>query len=160
MPVATPLSKIPVLLRGGYIIPRKERIRRTSSLMEGDPFTLLIALDENAQAKGFLYVDDGKSYRHEKGDYHYVDFSFAGSVLTSSALNVKSWGTKRESAASEYGGRVERLILIGYPGSLTKIEAKSDLGEWDLSFTVKAAGHVVVKDPKVLIGTPFSINFS
>ena len=44
--VAAPLRKIPVYQRGGSIIPRKERIRRSSSLTHNDPFTLVAALDE------------------------------------------------------------------------------------------------------------------
>ncbi len=45
--VATPLDKIPVFLRGGSIVPRRQRVRRAASLMTNDPFTLVVALDEN-----------------------------------------------------------------------------------------------------------------
>lgn len=41
----SPLGKIPVLQRGGSIVPRKERARRSSSLMVRDPYTLVVALD-------------------------------------------------------------------------------------------------------------------
>ncbi|KAI5631088.1 glycosyl hydrolases family 31 domain-containing protein [Phthorimaea operculella] len=41
------LSKIPVYQRGGTIIPRKERVRRSSALMADDPYTLVVALDAN-----------------------------------------------------------------------------------------------------------------
>jgi len=37
--------QIPVFQRGGSIIPSKERVRRCSSLMTDDPYTLTIALD-------------------------------------------------------------------------------------------------------------------
>jgi alpha 1,3-glucosidase len=43
----TPLESIPVFLRGGVIIPRRQRIRRSATLMQKDPFTLLVALDSN-----------------------------------------------------------------------------------------------------------------
>ena len=43
--VSAPLRKIPVFQRGGSIIPRKMRVRRSSSLMKNDPFTLVAALD-------------------------------------------------------------------------------------------------------------------
>lgn len=44
--VATPLDQIPVFLRGGSIIPRRQRVRRAASLMTKDPFTLVVVLDE------------------------------------------------------------------------------------------------------------------
>ena len=37
--------KIPVFQKGGAIIPQKNRIRRSSSLMKYDPYTLVVALD-------------------------------------------------------------------------------------------------------------------
>lgn len=37
--------QIPVFQRGGSIIPRKMRIRRSSALMVHDPFTLIVCLD-------------------------------------------------------------------------------------------------------------------
>jgi alpha 1,3-glucosidase len=48
--VNTPLHKVPVFLRGGQIVPRKERIRRSSLLTVHDPFTLLVALDETVSS--------------------------------------------------------------------------------------------------------------
>ena len=39
------LAQIPVFLRGGSIIPKKMRVRRSSSLMANDPYTLVVALD-------------------------------------------------------------------------------------------------------------------
>lgn len=44
--VNAPLDKIPVFQRGGSIVPRKMRVRRSSSLMASDPFTLIICLDK------------------------------------------------------------------------------------------------------------------
>ena len=37
--------QIPVFQRGGTIIPKKLRVRRASSLMANDPYTLIVALD-------------------------------------------------------------------------------------------------------------------
>ena len=38
-------GQVPVFQRGGTIIPQKLRIRRSSSLMANDPYTLTVALD-------------------------------------------------------------------------------------------------------------------
>jgi len=40
-----PLSTVPFFFRGGSIIPKKERIRRSSAIMAKDPYTLMVALD-------------------------------------------------------------------------------------------------------------------
>ena len=49
--VPAPLEKIPVFLRGGKIIPRKMRLRRSSKLMFYDPYTLIIAYDGEMNAE-------------------------------------------------------------------------------------------------------------
>jgi alpha 1,3-glucosidase len=41
----TPLERVPVYLRGGSILPRKDRLRRSSNLTTRDPYTLIVALD-------------------------------------------------------------------------------------------------------------------
>lgn len=48
--VDAPLEKIPAYYRGGFIIPRRDRIRRSSSAMKLDPFTLVIALDRKVKS--------------------------------------------------------------------------------------------------------------
>ena len=44
--VPAPLSKIPLFMRGGHIIPRKDRPRRSSALMQYDPYTLVVVLNK------------------------------------------------------------------------------------------------------------------
>nr|XP_006822261.1 PREDICTED: neutral alpha-glucosidase AB-like [Saccoglossus kowalevskii] len=45
--ISAPLNKIPVFQRGGSIIPRKERVRRSSTLMQDDPYTLVVAVNKD-----------------------------------------------------------------------------------------------------------------
>jgi hypothetical protein len=56
------LCSLVVYQRGGSIVPRKLRIRRSSTQMAGDPITLAIALDTKGRAEGDIYIDDGKTY--------------------------------------------------------------------------------------------------
>ena len=63
------LDAIPVFYRGGGIIPRRERPRRSTATMARDPFTLVVALDQDGNAHGDLYVDDGRSLAFKKGHY-------------------------------------------------------------------------------------------
>ena len=39
--VAVTMDTVPVYLRGGYIVPRKERPRRSTAAMAADPLTLV-----------------------------------------------------------------------------------------------------------------------
>ena len=65
--IETPIHQIPVFQRGGSIIPKKMRVRRSSSAMANDPYTLIIALSTDqtqagGSATGDLYLDDGHSF--------------------------------------------------------------------------------------------------
>ena len=59
--VPAELHQIPLFIRGGSIIPTRERPRRSSPLMKRDPFTLRVALSTDGSARGELYLDDGES---------------------------------------------------------------------------------------------------
>lgn len=76
-------TKIPVYQRGGTIMPKKERIRRSAILMHDDPYTLVVACDAAKQAKGTLYIDDEKSFEYRQGKYLYLEFEFKEGVLSS-----------------------------------------------------------------------------
>jgi alpha-glucosidase (family GH31 glycosyl hydrolase) len=56
----TPLSKINVHVRGGFIIPMQ--IPGANLILgRGNPFILLVALSQLGNASGNLYWDDGDS---------------------------------------------------------------------------------------------------
>lgn len=75
--ISAGLHQIPLLIRGGSIVPTRERPRRSSPLMKKDPFTLRIALDKSSNARGELYIDDGVSYNHEQGQIVWREFKAA-----------------------------------------------------------------------------------
>ncbi|PWN54028.1 alpha-glucosidase II precursor [Violaceomyces palustris] len=85
--VPAPLtSEMPVLLRGGSILPVRERVRRAAELGWKDPFTLVVALDkkrvsdkgDGIRAQGSLYLDDGQTYEFEKGTYIWKRLRWVG----------------------------------------------------------------------------------
>lgn len=45
--------------------------------MKHDPFTITIALDSSGTASGQLYLDDGESYSHQKGELVWREFQAA-----------------------------------------------------------------------------------
>ncbi|KAJ7996613.1 hypothetical protein DPEC_G00238870 [Dallia pectoralis] len=85
------MSTIPVFQRGGSIICRKNRVRRSSSCMENDPFTLYVALDPQGNAEGELYIDDGHTFKHET-DRQFIQrrLRFTANTLSSSDLSPDS----------------------------------------------------------------------
>lgn len=60
------MLQIPVYQRGGSIIPRKDRVRRASSLMREDPYTLVVALNTEGKAQGTLYIDDEHTFEYRQ----------------------------------------------------------------------------------------------
>ena len=64
--LSTPLDKVAALQRGGSIIPRKMRLRRSSKLMIQDPYTLFVALDKDESASGDLYIDGESHFRRAR----------------------------------------------------------------------------------------------
>lgn len=106
--LATELSRMVVFQRGGTIVPKMERRRRSTAAMAKDPFTLIIALDESRMASGELYLDDGKSYDHEKGVFTLRRFTFQDNML--SVKTIK--GGDKDFIGSE--AVIERLVILGY----------------------------------------------
>lgn len=55
-----PVDTIPIFIRGGFILPAQVPGKTTTESRKNN-FELLIALDENGQAAGELFWDDGDS---------------------------------------------------------------------------------------------------
>ncbi len=115
--VDSDIDKIPVYQRGGSIIPRKLRLRRSSRLMVNDPYTLYVALDDKLMAEGLLYMDDETTFDHQKlGDYGIARFRSdwnSASVAISNAVEMGS--DKSVDAKRKVNRIVERIIFLGVP---------------------------------------------
>merc|ERR1712042_390836 len=83
MTYSAPYEKVPVFQRGGSIVPKRERIRRSSALMHNDPITLVVAPDRQGMAKGTLYLDDGKSFDYKQGSKLYMKITYDNGRLES-----------------------------------------------------------------------------
>eukprot|EP00250_Pteridium_aquilinum_P013173 c21179_g1_i1 orf=86-2851(+) len=110
--VPVTMEGIPVFQRGGTIIPRKDRPRRSSSQTINDPYTLVVALDSSNEAEGELYIDDGKSFDFAEGAYIHRKFTFSQGRLTSSSIDAKKNGKKEFTSPC----LVERIIVLGLRG--------------------------------------------
>lgn len=82
-----PINFIPVHIRGGYILPTQEPANNTYYSRK-NPFGLIIALDDNQQAKGELFYDDGDSIDSiENGQHFYANFTFSTDELKMTVVN-------------------------------------------------------------------------
>ncbi|XP_026743419.1 neutral alpha-glucosidase AB-like isoform X1 [Trichoplusia ni] len=147
------ISKIPVYQRGGIIIPRKERIRRSSSLMADDPYTLVVALDVNGTAQGSLYIDDGESYEYRNNKYIYAKFKYESNAMTYSFPN--------ENAHYPTRSWVERIVIAGI--KTPPKTAKLHQGDKQLSLQMtlhKGNDVLVVRKPGANMAHPWKITFS
>jgi alpha 1,3-glucosidase len=75
------MADTPTFVRGGHIIVRRDRSRRSTAAMAADPFTVVVAPDEAGNAVGEVYLDDGKTFHYQKG-------AFARRALTFTAFGT------------------------------------------------------------------------
>ncbi|KAM4017095.1 neutral alpha-glucosidase AB isoform 2-T2 [Anomaloglossus baeobatrachus] len=145
------MSSIPVFQRGGSIIPRKDRARRSSDCMHDDPFTLYVALSLEGEAQGELYLDDGHSFNYQQNEFLYRKFRYSHGKLTSSSLDV--------TGKFETPSWLERVVIIGAtkPNSITLHHpGGSDV---QLEFDYNAQTSVItVRKPGVNIASDFTMS--
>lgn len=158
--ISAPLEKIPLLMQGGHIIPRKDRPRRSSGLMKFDPYTLVIVLGKEGTAKGDLYIDDGDSFEYEQGAYIHRTFEFSNNVLESKNIGARGKLTDKFLKTMK-DVAVERIILVGVPASWTgKLTLKGGVEIESHAATGGKAAWATVKRPGMKIVDDWQIDFS
>lgn len=146
------LLKIPLFYRGGFILPLRERIRRSSTIAPEDPVSLFVTLSREGNSKGELFFDDFHSFAYQKGHYIHREFRLhKGSHFTSRNLNPS--GSYKTSAW------IERIYILGlqtHPTSVILSVAGSDSVRLDSSFSHEDKLFIIRK-PGVNIATDFDI---
>ncbi|XP_012721548.2 neutral alpha-glucosidase AB isoform X6 [Fundulus heteroclitus] len=144
------MSSIPVFQRGGSIIPRKLRVRRSSTCMEDDPYTLYVALNNQRTAEGELYIDDGHTFNYEKKEFIHRRFSFSNNVLSSVNLEPEAQFTTKSW--------VERIIILGASNPST-ITLRTADGINQLEFDFDASMSVLtIRKPGMNAGADWSVS--
>lgn len=182
--VPAAIHEIPLLIRGGSIIPTRERPRRSSPLMKRDPFTLRVALDKTGYARGELYLDDGETFSHLEGNIVWREFVAEKTAKKSKTIKISSSDlvSKNPDAAvdgvsltkydplnafakSVEGVRVEKIVLLGLTSKPVgvKVEGGDDLVSEFVS-GVAAEGKkegeasvLIIKDPGVFVTKDWTI---
>lgn len=73
------VTEIPLLIRGGAILPLRTESANTTAELRTRDFELLVALNDEGRARGELYLDDGVSL--EQKDITHVEFRVEGGEL-------------------------------------------------------------------------------
>jgi len=147
--VPADIDTIPVYQRGGSIIPRKLRLRRSTMMMKTDPYTLYIALDEKRQAIGFLHMDDEASFGYKKRS-EFADATFtadfdSGAKIDNTVTRGSGWAGF-DGLADDM--MIERIVVMGLtnpPAKMTVVENGESL---DFSFNPQA-NVLVVRKPEL-----------
>jgi len=161
------LGDIPSLIRGGSIIPRRERARRSTVAMLLDPYTLIVAADADGIAAGELYVDDGSTYAwRDRGAFLRRRFTLAGG-----ALSCTDAGSGADAASVAEGqSLVERIVILGLkkPAQVTLSPAQGEpraltFGAGPVTLAQGAthpSAALVIRLPNVAIGADWTISLS
>jgi len=151
------LEDIPILLQGGSILARKERYRRSSKLMERDPYTLIIALDEQGNASGKLYVDDGESFNYKHADeFLLVEFSASKEQISGTIKSI-NFGY----AATLDDITIEKITVLSNQEYKVKDVKISQSGRtWAGSYSDSVANKVTIINPKISIGSGWTIDIT
>ena len=69
-------EKIGVFIKGGEIISKKMRLRRSVQKMKNDPLTIIIALDLDNKSSGIIYFDNEENLDYQKGEYSLLKIKY------------------------------------------------------------------------------------
>ncbi|CAH0485165.1 unnamed protein product [Peronospora farinosa] len=154
--VPAPLDAIPVFQRGGTILPRKQRVRRSSELMRDDPLTLVVALDQHFEARGELYVDDERSLAAElENEGTLVSFHQTKEGLRSTAAAATLQGKRYTSLMW-----VERIEVYGFQSQANLPKQVLVGGERALDFQYDATSdRLVLRKPQMLVTDDWELRF-
>ena len=109
---------IGAFIKGGSIIPKKMRLRRSTLLMKNDPLTLIITLDNNNFAEGIIYFDDESNFDYEKGIYSVLKITYKDNIISN----------KWEKNGYKVLNKIEKIIISGNNNNISSVELiKNDI---------------------------------
>lgn len=106
------LGRMLVFQRGGTVVPKVERNGRSSATGAGEKgLTVSLALNETGFASGKVYIDDGRSYSYEKGE-----FALCGITIDNGMLSTKIIDGQIETFGPSDGAVIGKVVVLGLGG--------------------------------------------
>ncbi|TLD13836.1 uncharacterized protein PgNI_02799 [Pyricularia grisea] len=118
-----PLDTIPLLMRGGHILARRDIPRRSSALMRFDPYTLVVTYPKSGRkAEGSLYVDDGDSFDYVTQQYVHRKFVLEDNTISSADFEGRDQAALRKIKPGSWMKAfetvvVDKIVVLGVPVS-------------------------------------------
>jgi len=110
-------EKIGAFIKGGEIITKKMRIRRSVQKMKNDPFTIIIALDLENKAEGIIYFDDEESLEYQKYKYSLLKITYENNKID------LEWTIYNYPVINN----IEKIIILGEKKQSLYNNAKAEL---------------------------------
>lgn len=144
------LGDIPMYLKGGSILPRKDRYRRSSKLMRNDPYHIVIALSKEGNAEGALYVDDEESFKYRDGSFGLAAFEASeNSIKGALFVGNADFGKTLE------GIFIEKITVLGASG-VSRAELSQD-GQKRILSVNTFDGYIELTGAKIKINSDWEI---
>ena len=143
------LSDIPILLKGGSIIAKKDRYRRSSKLMAHDPYTLTVALNNSGKASGSLYIDDGETFNYEQGEYANVYFTATNNSIKGKIIGHDGFIKSLDDIF------IEKIVVLSVK-ELSSIRIQQSGSQWE-SNSRSLDGNLIIENPKLKLSSEWTI---
>ncbi|CAH8548636.1 unnamed protein product [Schistosoma rodhaini] len=175
------INSIPVFYRGGWIIPRKERIRRSSWLMRGDPYTFVVFLDpQEPDAVGYIYIDDFHSTSKSNAQFFKIIYQRVvdptGAGVHGGRLRLQRLPLPGDTSIvlpkdDVLIPKIERFVIVGFNSPLERVtvidahKPRRNLGFSVTPSSVFSAGFkhtpsiVVVRKPDLSLNDEWEVHF-
>ncbi|KAJ3218096.1 hypothetical protein HDU67_006654 [Dinochytrium kinnereticum] len=101
------LAFVPTFLRAGSIVVRRDTVRTSSAKSLMDPFTVIISVNGQEEAKGSLYLDDGESYDQDSRGYLSTSITYVNGTLHIAEVR----GRDLENTLFALG--IEKIVVVG-----------------------------------------------
>lgn len=144
------LGTIPMYLKGGHILTRKDRYRRSSRLMRHDPYHLVVALDNSGSAQGLLYVDDEESFAYRSGNFAISAFEATGNTIKGAVF------AGNDVIRKELDGIVIEKITVLGADDVNAAEVSQDGKKWEAAINRKD-GILELVGPKLSINKDWEV---
>lgn len=116
--------------------------------MVNDPYTLIVALDNEEEACGSLYIDDTRTHNYKNGDFLYSTFSMLDDKLAYKLSNY-----------IEIQNLVEKVMIVGAKKTPNSVQFESSQENIQAEFEVEG-NVVVVKLPQIRVNQEWVLAFN
>ena len=147
--VSASMGSMPVFQRGGSILPRKMRLRRSSMLMKNDPYTLHVAPSTKGEAEGLLYMDDEDGFQYREGKFALRKFTLARKELRCTTVG----------GSLQPMNKIERIVIFNLKLSKAMLHYKGEKTELTVTWDSTAKSSTIRK-PDIPAADDWSITYS